>query len=150
MLYRKGFAELFILFSELVKRYLDEEFTKIRELQDDSCPDFVIKVANVFFKDCQRIICDMDIALRVQVVDFKKIIEKVHQLKGSSSSFGAARVHEVCIKLRPLCESKNRDGCIRCLHELHNEAAELQNKLHLLFWYEQRFINAGGTFSKVE
>ncbi|CAN1271408.1 Histidine-containing phosphotransfer protein 5 [Linum perenne] len=90
-------------------RFLDEQFSKVRELQDQSCPDFVMKVVTVFFNDCHQIVTDIAIALKLQVVDFNKVLTKVHQLKGCSSR------------------------CMRCLQEVYHEYTLLQNKFQTLF-----------------
>ncbi|CAN1271407.1 Histidine-containing phosphotransfer protein 5 [Linum perenne] len=132
-------------------RFLDEQFSKVRELQDQSCPDFVMKVVTVFFNDCHQIVTDIAIALsKLQVVDFNKVLTKVHQLKGCSSSFGAGRIKDLCAPLKNQCELQNPEGCMRCLQEVYHEYTLLQNKFQTLFLLEQQFKIASGAFPKAQ
>ncbi|KAK8578679.1 hypothetical protein V6N12_069025 [Hibiscus sabdariffa] len=45
-----------------------------------------------------------------QIIDFKMMDARVHQLKGSSSSIGAQRVRHLCFVFRNNCEAQNREG----------------------------------------
>ncbi|CAN6451155.1 unnamed protein product [Victoria cruziana] len=65
--------------------FLDEQFTQLQQLQDESNPNFVGEVVGLFFEDSERLLNDMDMVLDLQPVDFKKLDAHVHQLKGSSS-----------------------------------------------------------------
>ena len=52
----------FLLFN-LLKGFLDNQFTQLEELEDESNPDFVVEIVSVFFDDSERILNDLSLAL---------------------------------------------------------------------------------------
>ncbi|KAA8545047.1 hypothetical protein F0562_019854 [Nyssa sinensis] len=127
------------------KGFLDDQFTQLQQLQDDSNPNFVVEVVSLFFEDSERLLNELTKALDQQTVDFKKVDAHVHQLKGSSSSIGAQRVQKVCIDFRSYCEEKNVEGCKKCLQQVKNEYSLGKSKLETLFKLEQQLLDAGGS-----
>ncbi|WCJ43209.1 Histidine-containing phosphotransfer protein 1 [Euphorbia peplus] len=126
--------------------FLDDQFSQLQQLQDESNPDFVVEVVSLFFDDSERLVNEMSKALAdQQSVDFKKIDAHVHQLKGSSSSIGAQRVQRVCIAFRDYCEEQNAQGCLKCLQQVKNEYSLVKTKLQTLFKLEQQVLAAGGS-----
>ncbi|KAK3415656.1 histidine-containing phosphotransfer protein 5 isoform X2 [Eucalyptus grandis] len=100
---------------------LDDQFTQLQKLQDESNPDFTVEVATLFFVDSDKLINNMAAALERSPVDFKQVDADVHQLKGSSSR------------------------CLICLQQVKNECAVLKDKLQNLFRMEQQIVGAGGS-----
>ncbi|XP_045825609.1 histidine-containing phosphotransfer protein 5-like isoform X2 [Trifolium pratense] len=90
--------------------FLDDQFSQLQKLQDDSSPDFVIEVMTMFFDDSEKLLNNISRALEQIPVNFKQIDAYVHQQKGSSASVGAARVKNICATFRSFCEAQNRDG----------------------------------------
>ncbi|PSR86276.1 Histidine-containing phosphotransfer protein [Actinidia chinensis var. chinensis] len=125
--------------------FLDDQFTQLQKLQDESNPEFVAEVVSLFFEDSENLLNNLANALQQQIVDYKQVDAHVHQFKGSSSSIGAQRVKNVCAAFRNLCEGKNLDGCIRCLQQLKLEYSLVKSKLETLFRLEQQILAAGGT-----
>ncbi|XP_068660604.1 histidine-containing phosphotransfer protein 1-like [Aristolochia californica] len=146
-LQRRWFDLTASLFRE---EFLDEQYTQLQQLQDESNPDFVVEVVSLFFEDSERLLSDLTTALDQPVGDFRKIDAHVHQLKGSSSSIGAQRVKNVCIAFRNYCEESNREGCWRCLQQVKHEYALVKNKLESLFRLEQEIVAAGGSVPMME
>ncbi|KAK6937467.1 Signal transduction histidine kinase, phosphotransfer (Hpt) domain [Dillenia turbinata] len=124
---------------------VDEQFTQLHKLQDESNPDFVEEVVTLFFNDSERLLNELTNALEQQNVDFKKVDGYVHQFKGSSSSVGAQRVKDLCIAFRTLCELENKEACLRCLQQVKLEYASFQTKLESLFKLEKQIAEAHGT-----
>uniref|UniRef100_A0A5B6ZYB6 Histidine-containing phosphotransfer protein n=1 Tax=Davidia involucrata TaxID=16924 RepID=A0A5B6ZYB6_DAVIN len=145
---QRGFVEYTAsLFRE---GFLDDQFTQLQQLQDESNPDFVVEVVSLFFEDSERLLNDLTRALDQQSVDFKKVDANVHQLKGSSSSIGAQRVKNACTAFRNFCEEQNIEACLRCLQQVKQDYSLVKNKLETLFRLEQQIVAAGGSIPMME
>ncbi|KAL1565043.1 histidine-containing phosphotransfer protein 6 [Salvia divinorum] len=127
---------LAILFHQGV---LDEQFLQLQQLQDESSPNFVSEVVNIYFHESEKLLRNLR-ALLVdrELSDYKKMGIHLNQLMGSSSSIGAQRVRNVCIAFRAASDHNNRPGCLRALELLEYEYCYLKNKLHELFQIEQQ------------
>ncbi|KAK4273511.1 hypothetical protein QN277_021894 [Acacia crassicarpa] len=123
--------------------FLDDQFTQLQQLQDESNPDFVVEVVTLFFEDAERLLNEIAKALGQGSIDFKRVDAHVHQLKGSSSSIGAQRVQKVCIAFRSYCEEQNVEGCLKILQQVKEEYWLVKNKLETLFKMEQQLLAAG-------
>ncbi|XXG79351.1 hypothetical protein AAC387_Pa09g0442 [Persea americana] len=130
--------------------FLDNQFTQLQQLQDESNPGFVFEVVTLFFDDSEKLLSDLGRALDQQTVDFEKVDAHVHQLKGSSSSIGAQRVKNVCIAFRNFCDANNKEGCLSCLQQVKHECSLVKNKLESLFRLEQQILAAGGSIPMIE
>ncbi|GMN37133.1 hypothetical protein TIFTF001_006577 [Ficus carica] len=65
--------------------FLDEQFVQLEELQDDANPNFVEEIATLYYRDSSRLIHNLDQALEKSPLDFNKLDNYMHQLKGSST-----------------------------------------------------------------
>ncbi|KAI3760803.1 hypothetical protein L1987_51202 [Smallanthus sonchifolius] len=106
--------------------YLDDQFTQLQKLQDESNPDFVAEVVSLFFEDSEKLLNNLATALQQKSVDYKQVDSHVHQFKGSSSR------------------------CLRCLQQLKHEYILVRNKLEALFRLEQQILQAGGSIPMME
>ncbi|GAU21393.1 hypothetical protein TSUD_32220, partial [Trifolium subterraneum] len=100
--------------------FLDNQFNQLEQLQDESNPDFVVEVVTLFFDDAERILNELTTSL---------LDAHVHQLKGSSSSIGAQRVHEACIPFRNFCTEQNVEGCLKSLQQVKHEYSLMEEEL---------------------
>lgn len=121
---------------------LNEQFTQLQSLQDESNPDFVVEIVTLFFEDSERLLNELAKSLEQENVDFKRVDAYVHQLKGSSSSIGAQKVQNACVPFRNQCDEKNIEGCLKCLQEVKSEFNIVKAKLETLLKLEQE-IGAG-------
>ncbi|XP_019439973.1 PREDICTED: histidine-containing phosphotransfer protein 1-like isoform X2 [Lupinus angustifolius] len=121
--------------------FLDEQFNQLQQLQDESNPDFVVEVVTLFFEDAERLLNELTNTLSQENIDFKRLDAHVHQLKGSSSSIGAQRIHTVCISFRNSCEEQNVEGCLKSLQQVKQEYSTVKSKLETLF----KILAAGGS-----
>ncbi|KAL8123041.1 hypothetical protein AgCh_011135 [Apium graveolens] len=124
---------------------LDEQFLQLQQLQDESSPNFVSEVVNIYFNESEKLLRN----LRALLMDreqweYKKVGVHLNQLIGSSSSIGANRIRNVCVALRGASEQNNRLGCLRALDVLEHEYCYLKNKLHEFFHIEQQRVLAAG------
>ncbi|XP_028762258.1 histidine-containing phosphotransfer protein 1 [Neltuma alba] len=130
--------------------FIDDQFTQLQRLQDDSSPDFVKEVVTMYFDDSEKLIDNMKKILTQAPVDFKQVDAHVHQFKGSSASIGAARIKNICMKFRNCCENQDHEGCWRLLQQLQNEYSSLKGHLMYLFRLEQELRSAGGKIPSLE
>ncbi|PON54354.1 Histidine phosphotransferase [Parasponia andersonii] len=113
--------------------FLDEQFIQLEELQDDTNPNFVEEVATLYYRDSSRLIHSLEQALEKSPLDFNKLDNYLHQLKGSSTSIGAKKVKAECTQFREYCRTGNGEGCIRTFQQLKKEYALLKKKLETYF-----------------
>ncbi|CAK9871021.1 unnamed protein product [Sphagnum jensenii] len=124
---------------------LDDQFSELQQLQDESSPDFVEEVVLLFIQDSGRIIKNLTESLEQKPVNFKKVDAHVHQFKGSSSSIGAQRVKAVCIKLRMCCNRQDQLGCLFALEHVTREFEVIKGKLQTMLELEKQIVALGGT-----
>ncbi|KAJ6947483.1 histidine-containing phosphotransfer protein 6-like [Populus alba x Populus x berolinensis] len=109
---------LAILFHQGV---LDEQFLQLQQLQDESSPNFVSEVVNIYFHESEKLLRNLrsvqcktdgccDCRLDREFSDYKKMGIHLNQFMGSSSSIGAKRVRNVCVAFRAASEQNNRAG----------------------------------------
>ncbi|CAN4088510.1 unnamed protein product [Withania somnifera] len=119
---------------------LDEQYLQLQQLQDESSPNFVSEVVNIYFQESEKLLRNLRSLLEFS--DYKKMGVHLNQFIGSSSSIGAKRVRNVCLAFRVASEQNNRLGCFRALELLEHEYCYLKNKLHELFQIEQQRLLA--------
>ncbi|XP_043702246.1 pseudo histidine-containing phosphotransfer protein 6-like [Telopea speciosissima] len=126
---------------------LDEHFLQLQQLQDETSPNFVSEVVNIYFHESEKLLRNLRGMLSDrEFSDYKKMGIHLNQFMGSSSSIGAKRVRNVCVVFRSASEQNNRAGCLRALELLEHEYCYLKNRLHELFQIEQQRVMAAGVW----
>lgn len=78
---------------------LDDQFSQLLQLQDESNPDFIEEVIILYFDDSASKLQKLVAQLSVARPDFAEVDQTVHQLKGSSASFGARAIARSCVQV---------------------------------------------------
>lgn len=115
---------------------LDEQFQQLMQLQDESNPDFVAEVVQLYFEDSVGKIDKIGAMLATPTTDFNEIDQLVHQFKGSSASLGASMLAQLCIKLRECCQAQNAQGCVVLHQQIAAAYQLLRSKLDLFMQLE--------------
>ncbi|TYI09911.1 hypothetical protein ES332_A09G103900v1 [Gossypium tomentosum] len=137
---------------------LDEQYLQLQQLQDESSPNFVSEVVNIYFHESEKLLRNLrSLLMDREFSDYDKMGIHLNQFIGSSSSIGAKRVRNVCVAFRAASDQNNRAGysihmhalyflygCLRALELLEHEHCILKNKLHELFQIEQQRLLAAG------
>eukprot|EP00897_Mesotaenium_endlicherianum_P006136 jgi/Mesen1/5550/ME000280S04671 len=100
---------------------LDDQFTQLQQLQDESNPEFVGEVIGLFFEDSEKLLEDL-----------------------TAEVIGAQRVKAVCIDFRNYCEDEDRAACLQALEQVKQEFNLVKNKLELMLSLEQQILAKGG------
>ena len=107
--------------------------------QDETNPDFVSEVVELYFEDSASKIEKLGAILRDGAApDFGKVDEVVHQFKGSSASFGAHAMAHCCVQLREACHARDTAACQALLGQLQASFLELRGRLETLLTLERQ------------
>lgn len=115
---------------------LDEQFTQLMQLQDESNPDFVAEVVQLYFEDSVSKIDKIGQLLSTGCPDYNELDQLVHQFKGSSASLGAQMIAQLCIRLREQCQLGDSQGCIELLGQIRQAYDLFKSKLELFMRLE--------------
>lgn len=115
---------------------LDEQFQQLMQLQDESNPDFVTEVIQLYFEDSAQKLDRLGLMLSTPAVDYNELDQLVHQFKGSSASLGAATIAQLCIRLREGCQTHNQQMCLALLGQLREAYTLLRSKLEMFMALE--------------
>lgn len=115
---------------------LDDQFSQLRQLQDESNPDFVQEVVELYFEDSVAKMDKLNTKLQDSDPDYNAIDQLVHQFKGSSASFGAPEISQSCARLRELCQEQDRNGCQLLLQHINSSFQALKSRLDIFLQLE--------------
>jgi histidine-containing phosphotransfer protein len=111
-------------------------------VQDDSNPDFVKDLIDLYYMDAGSKIESLRGLLGQDNVDFQQMDQIVHQFKGSSSSFGAKAMADICVRLREGCHQQDVAGCRQICSELSIEFDRLKTTLNKFGELERQIKNS--------
>ena len=115
---------------------LDDQFAQLRQLQDESNPDFVQEVVELYFEDSAAKMEKLSSKLQDSAPDYNAIDQLVHQFKGSSASFGAQEISLSCARFRELCQEQDRSGCQLLLQHINSSFQALKSRLDIFLQLE--------------
>mmetsp|Transcript_3113 Transcript_3113/g.9227 ORF Transcript_3113/g.9227 Transcript_3113/m.9227 type:complete len:133 (+) Transcript_3113:191-589(+) len=115
--------------SAIATGILSEQFEQLRELQDESNPDFVRGLIALYFEDASKKLKQLGQLLAQGNVEFSVLDSVVHQFKGSSASFGAAEMTYLCIAMREHGKNNDIAGCTAELGRMEEAFGRLQRTL---------------------
>ena len=95
---------------------IDDQFAQLLQLQDESNPHFIDEVITLYFDDCSSKIEKLMAKLSQPQVNFGELDQIVHQLKGSSASFGARAIAHNCVQVQShtsLAAARQWHGCAK-------------------------------------
>ncbi|MBA0868683.1 hypothetical protein Goshw_017415 [Gossypium schwendimanii] len=109
---------------------LDEQFLQLQQLQDESSPNFVSQVVNIYFQESEKLLRNLrSLLMERKLSDYKNIGIHINQLMGSSSSIGAKRVRNVCVAFRAASDQNNRTGYAYVVFSFRLHCCILKQKL---------------------
>lgn len=117
---------------------LDEQFMQLLQLQDETNPDFVTEVVDLYFEDTGSKVDKIGSRLAAPPVDFNEIDQLVHQFKGSSASFGARRMADMCVNMREACQAGDTLACQGLLQQIAQQFQLLKTRLQAFMQLEQQ------------
>ena len=117
---------------------LDEQFLQLRELQDESIPNFLSEMTELYFEDSSKKIEQLGSMIHAETVDFSSIDALVHQFKGSSASFGAKKMVALCVDLRQACQEQSVAACAHLHGQVKIVFEELREALTKFLELEAR------------
>lgn len=123
---------------------LDDQFMQLLALQDETNPDFVSEVVQLYFEDSQVKIEKVHQLLSQPMPDYDELDQIVHQFKGSSASLGASYIAQLCIKLRERCQQQNATACQQLVQQIQEAFLQLKGKLETYLQLEQQRKQQGG------
>jgi histidine-containing phosphotransfer peotein len=117
---------------------LDEQFEQLLLLQDETNPDFVAEVVELFFQDSVTKIERMGLLVQSHSPDYNELDQLVHQFKGSSASLGAQQISKLCVHLRESCQQRNHQGCEHLVLQIREAFVVLKQRLDMFMQLDSR------------
>lgn len=117
---------------------IDGQFEQLLLLQDDSDPDFVKNVMEMYCQDSRTAMENIHNMLVQPSPDFNHIDQAVHQLKGSAASFGAYTVTTLCVQLRQACQAGQQQPAVALIRNIVQAQQLLEQKLQAFTTLEAR------------
>ena len=83
---------------------------------------YFLQVAELYFEDSGSKLEKLNAQLAsLGPPDFNVVDQVVHQFKGSSASFGAQQISQLCVYLREACQRQDRERCQQLLVQVKQQ-----------------------------
>ncbi|XVE54153.1 hypothetical protein DITRI_Ditri03aG0057700 [Diplodiscus trichospermus] len=122
---------------------LDEQFTRLEQLEDRDNPNFVEEVLSMYFRDSTALLATLEQAMEAVPIDFPEVDRLLTKLKGSSASVGANKVRNEVNKTLQLWQERNVEGAKAAFQELRREHDSFKAKLEPYFQQLRLLAGAG-------
>ncbi|CAL8999889.1 unnamed protein product [Prunus brigantina] len=119
---------------------LDHRFNQMKELENET-PGLVMEVITLVLRDGDAGIEELTRNLRERDINYPKVADLAHKLKGIGSSVGGCRVSAACVELRQASNAKNKQRCLADFDAVKREYLVLRESLNHILQME-RTINA--------
>lgn len=90
---------------------LDDQFRQLMKLQNETNPDFLTEVVDLFFFESKRRMQRFSSMLLEDQPNFRLLDQHVLDFKGSAASFGAKTIANLCDALRAYCQQHSLEKC---------------------------------------
>lgn len=119
---------------------LDSHFDEILDLPRES-PQFVIDLVSTFCSDAENAIAALIRYLNEPDINYSRVTDQVHQIRGASSCIGGHRMALACRELRYACEDKDKDRCLAAFGKTKDEYQILKEKFNIILQMERTMIS---------
>ncbi|KAK3252614.1 hypothetical protein CYMTET_38098 [Cymbomonas tetramitiformis] len=109
------------------KILLEVQVNQLLELEDDSTPEFLHTVIDLYIVDTVDIIQKLDEQVNSSTNEFSEIRMSLHKLRGGSVNIGAAQVEEACLKVREYCINLDAPNVVLCFQDLKAKVEIVRN-----------------------
>lgn len=116
----------------------ESQFSELLGLQSEDEPEFIDEIIEMYTADARSMLEELKTlySAKDKEIDFDVIRGTLHKLKGSSSTFGADGVTEMCDQLRELCIEKN----VKDAREGPNSLVELEKRVEILAEFLTKYM----------
>ena len=116
----------------------ESQFSELLGLQSEDEPEFIDEIIEMYTADARSMLDELKTlySAKDKEIDFDVIRGTLHKLKGSSSTFGADGVTEMCDQLRELCIEKN----VKDAREGPNSLVELEKRVEILAEFLTKYM----------
>lgn len=111
---------------------LDEQFSQLQMLEDESNPNFVAEMVTLYFEDTGQKLERLGVLIKEDSVNLAELDSIFHQLKGSSSSVGAQAMAQACADCREFCQRQDHDSVLPAYERMLAAFNELKESLTAL------------------
>ncbi|GMJ15493.1 histidine-containing phosphotransfer factor 5 [Hibiscus trionum] len=105
---------------------LDHNYDHLRSLQQADNPHLVNDVLSIFFSDAPDYIARITGLISSEDVDYVKLKNVVHQLKGCGSVIGGQRMTLACYQFQTACDERDKERCLDMLERVKREFNTLE------------------------
>ncbi|CAL6351062.1 unnamed protein product [Bathycoccus prasinos] len=116
----------------------ESQFSELLGLQSEDEPEFIDEIIEMYTADARSMLDELKTlySAKDKEIYFDVIRGTLHKLKGSSSTFGADGVTEMCDQLRELCIEKN----VKDAREGPNSLVELEKRVEILAEFLTKYM----------